>query len=127
MNPPPLSVLLIDDDADARQLFHMALTHYQITCDTCSDAESAFNLLEKKTPDVIVIDIYLPDTNGYEILQIIQEGRMAPRSVMVATTAYHSSQEATRAMLSGFDAYLPKPFDVMGLGPYLKTLIRSAN
>jgi CheY-like chemotaxis protein len=45
---------------------------------------------------------------------------------MVATTAYHSSQEVTRAMLSGFDAYLPKPFDVMGLGPYLRNLISPA-
>ncbi len=126
MNTPPLSVLLIDDDSDARELFHLALTHHHITCDACPDAESAFNLLEKKTPDIIVIDLYLFDTTGYEILQIIRQGNMAAHSVIVATTAYHSSQEVTRALLSGFDAYLPKPFDVMGLGPYLQTLSKPA-
>ncbi|MCC7447282.1 MAG: response regulator [Anaerolineae bacterium] len=126
MNTPSLSVLLIDDDSDARQLFHLALTHHCIACYTCGDAESAFNLLEKKTPDVIVIDIYLSETNGYEILQILKEGNMAPHSVIVATTAYHSTQEVTRALLSGFDAYMPKPFDIMGLGLYLQTLIKPA-
>ncbi len=83
-------------------------------------------LLEKCKPDVIVIDLYLLGTDGYQILSQIRQSDFDPGCPIVATTAYDSVDTLKRVLLAGFDAYLPKPFGVSDLMPFLGRVIAGA-
>ncbi|MCC7451518.1 MAG: response regulator [Anaerolineae bacterium] len=119
----PHSILLIDDDPATRDLFRIAADFNGITLAAVEDGESAFNHLERRTPDIIVIDLYLFGTNGFEILQQIRHSDFDPHCPIVATTAYYTSSAVRDVILSGFDAFLPKPINVLNLMPFLHRVI----
>jgi CheY-like chemotaxis protein len=116
----PLSVLLIDDDRDARNVFQMIIEHYHLQFAVVENAEDAYQYLSKSTPDVIVIDIFLPGTDGYQTLHHIRKHGLAPASAVVATTAYYTSDTQREVLAWGFNGYLPKPFNAETLVPFLQ-------
>ncbi len=115
----PLSVLLIDDDRDARNVFQMIVEHHHLHIAMAENAEDAYKYLSKSTPDVIVIDIFLPGIDGYQALHHIRKHGLAPTSVVIATTAYYTSDTQREVLAGGFNGYLPKPFNPKTLVPYL--------
>lgn len=119
----PHSILLIDDDAATRDLFRLAADFNGIALAAVEDGESAFNHLEQHTPDIIVIDLYLFGTNGFEILRQLRSGDFAPHCPVVATTAYYTSSAVRDVILSGFDAFLPKPISILNLVPFLHQVV----
>ncbi len=124
MSTMPRSVLLIDDDADVRDLFRIVMDFNGIALAAVPDGESAFNYLEKYTPDIIVIDLFLFGTDGFEVLKQIRHSDLDPGCPVVATTAYNTTSAVSDVILSGFDAFLPKPISVLTLVPFLKQVSR---
>jgi CheY-like chemotaxis protein len=120
----PLSVLLIEDDPDARNLFQLVMDHHHHLLEAVSNAESALEYLATHAPDVIVMDIYLPGIDGYQALKQIRQQQLAPTSAVVATTAYYNSETETDILARGFNGYLQKPFNPQTLGSYLEQLVR---
>src|SRR5258708_10395198 len=101
-----LSVFLIDDDETTQYIFKMVLEYNQGSLISMSDGESALAYLKDNQPslDVIVMDIYLPGKNGYEMLSQIRQLR--PGTKVVATTAYHMEGTADQLLAYGFDGVL---------------------
>ncbi len=118
-----LSVLLVEDDPDARNVFQMVMDHHHHRLDAVNDAETALDYLTDHTPDVIVMDIYLPGIDGYQALKQIRQKNLAPTSTFVATTAYYNADTATDVLARGFNGYLQKPFNPQTLGTYLEKLV----
>ena len=102
-----ISVLVVDDEVDTRELVVEVLTQCGAAVRTAASAAAAWTLLREWTPDVIVSDIGMPDQDGYHLIQKIRaEGNRIPAA---ALTAYARSSDRLRVLSAGFQAHLPKP------------------
>jgi len=119
MSEHPITVLLVDDDFDAQSVFELVMQHYKVPFDIVGDAESALDFLKTHTPDVVLMDIFLPGMDGYQALDRIRRSATASGTRVIATTAYYTNDTQQEVIRRGFDGYLAKPFDD-GLVGYLQ-------
>jgi CheY-like chemotaxis protein len=110
MTNPPLSVLLIDDDPHTTAIFEMLMEHYQCLHYVAKDSVDALDYLSKHTPDVIVIDLFLPGLDGFQTFDRVRKLLRDEKCRILATTAYYSQDTRQVVLERGFDGYLPKPF-----------------
>lgn len=102
-----LSVLVVDDDADTRELVAEVLGQCGAEVRTAGSASDGWTLLTPWTPDVIVSDVGMPEEDGYRFIERVRAaGNRVPA---VALTAYARSSDKLRALAAGFQAHLPKP------------------
>lgn len=127
MTDKPLSILLVDDDPDTRNVFKLVMDHYQMNLTVMEDAQSALEYLRSNAPDVIVMDIFLPDLDGYEALQQIRKNALVPECPIIATTAYYTTDTPKEITAWGFSGYLQKPLNAMKLLPYLREVVETRN
>jgi CheY-like chemotaxis protein len=106
-----ISVLLVDDDGDALQMAKDALSFAGARVVTASSADEAIAALDARTFDAAVLDIGMPDVDGYQLLKLIRQ-RSAERQgklPVAALTAYARSIDRTRSLQAGFQMHLSKP------------------
>ena len=108
-----LSVLVVDDEADARELFSVILERAGARVTAAGSAAEALRLLLKIRPDVLVSDIGMPGEDGYALLAKVrihppEEGGATPA---LAVTAFARSEDRRRALLGGFQMHLAKPVE----------------
>ncbi len=103
-------VLVVDDEAFARRYFETVLVEDGYSCVTAESIEACTRYLEdEEPPDLIILDVRLPDGNGLDLLTKLQEqGTTTP---IIVITAYGSVSEAVRAMKSGAFDFFTKPFE----------------
>jgi CheY-like chemotaxis protein len=77
--------------------------------------------LKRNTPDVVLMDIFLPGLDGFQALSRIRQASLARGSRIIATTAYYTYDTRQEILERGFDGYISKPFDE-GLISYLQSL-----
>jgi signal transduction histidine kinase/CheY-like chemotaxis protein len=124
---PPIAdlrVLIVDDEADARGLAARMLEPHGVEVHTAASADKAMELLKRVRPDVIVSDIGMPGTDGYQFMRMVralpdEEGGRTPA---VAATAFARGEDRTKALLSGYQAHLAKPVDANELVAVVATL-----
>jgi CheY-like chemotaxis protein len=115
-----LHVLIVEDDVDARGALRALLELDGYRVDDAGDAVEGLGIVRTTPPDVAVIDIGLPGTDGYELArQIRAEGR---RVHLVALTGWGQPEDRQRALEAGFDAHLVKPVDPADLTRLFATL-----
>ena len=122
------SVLVVDDDADSRELMTQIFRLCGATVVTATTARQALAVLTRAWPDAVVTDVAMPGDDGYWLLREIR-GLCATgdRAVpLVAVTGYHRDHTRRRAMTAGFDAYLTKPVDFVDLCRTVVALTRHA-
>jgi signal transduction histidine kinase len=105
----PRSVLLVEDNDDARQMLEAALASSGHDVRTARDGASGVALAAASPPDVALIDIGLPDMDGYEVARLIRSGPRGRAVSLVAITGYGRPEDHERAFAAGFDAHLTKP------------------
>ena len=104
-----IRVLVVDDDAGARQLMSKALEAFGAVVHECSSAREAYAVLPQWTPDILVSDLAMPEEDGYSLIRRVREsGSLVPA---VAVTAYARSEDEARVREAGFQRHVPKPFD----------------
>lgn len=119
------SVLLVEDDPHTCNIFKMVMDYHELNLTIANNAESAFEYLQKHSPDVIVLDIFLPGTDGYQIFNRIRQQSLAPNAAIIATTAYYTEETQNDVMARGFQGYLPKPLDSASLVASLENAIQN--
>lgn len=92
---------------------------------SATSAAHAFHLARRFGPDVIVIDVDLPDVSGFSLLRLLRQSSQTGSAVMLATSSYSADNLARRCLDDGFDDYLPKPIDVSALGALIRTRLNS--
>ena len=107
-----LRVLVVDDDADARDLLRTVLTRAGAEVTTSSSAADALNALSEGEHDVLVSDIGMPDEDGYQLLRRIRAVGPHRAIPAVALSAYTGADHRRRAIDAGFQEHLPKPVDI---------------
>jgi CheY-like chemotaxis protein len=110
-------VLVVDDEADARELLTLIFTHYGAEVRAVASAAEALAAMDRWVPDVLVSDIGMPDDDGYSLIRKIRaldidHGGNVPA---LALTAYSRSEDRTRALSAGFHRHLSKPADPVDL------------
>jgi PAS domain S-box-containing protein len=105
------SVLLVDDEPDAREVVSLMLERCGAKVFVASSAAEALDIMQRQTPDVLVADIEMPTEDGYSLMRRI---RMLPperggRIVSIALTAHAGAHDLPKLMSAGFQRYVPKP------------------
>ena len=108
-----VSVLLVDDDFDARQLIRTALQREGAAVTAVESAPLALAELETRRPDIVVTDIAMPLMDGYSLTRQIRDTPKLRDLKVVALTAFPSGRAAAKQ--GGFDEYLMKPIDPFAL------------
>jgi PAS domain S-box-containing protein len=120
-----LSILLLEDDSDARDMLVSVLSSTGATVQSAANAEDALNMWESTRPDFIVSDIGLPGMNGYGFIAEIREREKRCSQKItpaVALTAYAFPQDRVRALTNGFQMHVAKPVQPVELLKVLSTL-----
>jgi signal transduction histidine kinase/ActR/RegA family two-component response regulator len=107
----PQRILVIEDNADAREMLRMMLEIAGHAVYDAPDGVRGLELLNVVRPDVAIIDIGLPRMDGYEVAKRIREQPHGRGLLLLALTGYASLEDAKRASEHGFDHHLVKPVD----------------
>jgi signal transduction histidine kinase len=105
----PRRVLIVEDNDDARQMLHEALAFSGHDVREARDGASGLALAAEALPDVALIDIGLPDVDGYEVARRLRAAPGGRRMGLIAITGYGQAEDQRRAYEAGFDAHLTKP------------------
>ncbi|MFO0576067.1 MAG: ATP-binding protein [Polyangia bacterium] len=127
--PPELKelrLLLLDDDADSREMAGTVLTRCGVKVTGASSVIEALALLEQAEFDVILSDIGMPVQDGYSFIQTVRKKERLARVPAAAMTAYASAADRTRALTAGFQMHLPKPVEPSELIAVIANLARMA-
>jgi len=112
-----IKVLLVDDEADARELAERILRGSHAEVCSAANAAQALQLMSSERPDVLVSDIGMPDIDGLELLALIRALGPAQGGALpaLALTAFARPQDRQRALEGSFQAYASKPLDPSAL------------
>ena len=115
------SVLIIEDNADARQSLRLLLESLGHRVLEAGDGAAGLALARAAQPDVVLIDLGLPELDGLEVARSLRTGG-SERMVLIAVTGYGQAEDRRRSREAGFDAHLVKPVSPA----VLSTLIAAA-
>lgn len=104
------SILVVDDDAVSRHLLGQTLSGAGLRCITVASGGEALAWLERSTPAVVLLDLVMPDPDGYAVLRHIRARPHLAEVPVVVLTALDSDDEIQRVFSSGADDYVHKPF-----------------
>ena len=104
-----LCVLIVEDEADSRELIELLLASEGATVRSAASAEQALALLDSVEPDVVLSDIGMPGRDGYWLAGEVRARR--PDIAAIALTAFSGHDDIERAFSAGFDHHVAKPVD----------------
>jgi len=124
--PRPLggiSLLLVDDDADGREVVEYSLTHAGATVVSAGSAREALEKFKTSRPDIVVTDIAMPSLDGFWLCEQIRGlSGEAERVPVIALTALVYRKDRDRIRAAGFDAHLVKPHGLDDLHQVIRVL-----
>ncbi len=120
MDPRPLRVLVVEDNADTAQAMTALLRSYGHDVRAAGDGRSALDAPGGPFPDVVLMDIGLPDIDGYEVAKAIRAARHEKRPLVIAVTGLGREIDRGYRANDGIDMHLRKPLDVERLQALLR-------
>jgi len=117
-------VLLVEDELPIRKFVRAALTGAEYQVDETGTAQQALQHAAQVPPDVVILDLGLPDMDGQQVIQRLREWLTAP---IIVLSARNQDQEKIQALDSGADDYLTKPFSTGELLARIRVALRHAN
>ena len=115
-------ILVVDDNRDAAESLGMLLELIGAEVRIANDGRTALDLVESYGPTVLLLDIGMPDMDGYEVARTIRASRPARPPVIVALTGWGQEEDRRRTRAAGFDHHLVKPVDLDALRGLLASL-----
>ncbi len=121
---PALRVLIIEDNHDSRYLLRLQMEMWGHEVLTASHAEEGLGLCESFNPHIVLCDLGLRGTDGFQLIQPMRK-QLAHRPVLFAAlTGYGRDEDESRALAAGFDAFLLKPLRPDSLNSLFQTYAR---
>ena len=117
-----IKVLIVEDDTRIARLLELELSHEKYDVKTASGGYDALIEFEKYKPDIVILDVMLPDIDGIEVVK-----RMRAKSDevgIIMLTALGETEDKVAGLRSGADDYVVKPFDITELLARIEALIR---
>ncbi len=118
-------VLVVDDEPNIRELVQVALKFHGCAVSTAANGADALRLAESSRPDLIVLDVVLPDLDGFEVCRRLRaRGNEVP---VIFLTARDTSSDTVTGLALGGDDYVTKPFSVEALVARVRAVLRRAS
>jgi PAS domain S-box-containing protein len=118
-----LKVLLVEDEADGRELLSLLLERRGAVVSAAENAAEALQFLTEGSFDVMISDIGLPGTDGYALIRQVRSSGLSPRDLpAVALTAFARAEDRRLALSAGFQSHVSKPVDASELGTVIASL-----
>ena len=118
----PIQVLVVDDEPVLAELVSMALRYEGWDIVTAGDGAAAIELARDNPPDVVVLDVMLPDMSGLDVLRRLRE--VQPGLPLLLLTAKDSVEDRIAGLTAGGDDYVTKPFSIEEVVLRLRALLR---
>ena len=120
-------VYIVEDDKDIREIESFALKNSGYTVVAFGDAKGFFQKVEKNVPDLVLLDVMLPDEDGLQIVKKLRASCQTRKLPIIMVTAKGTELDIVKGFDMGADDYLTKPFGVMELISRVKALIRRSS
>jgi two-component system, OmpR family, response regulator len=118
----PINVLVVDDEAVLAEMVSMALRYEGWNIATAGDGAAALESARSQRPDVVVLDVMLPDMSGLDVLRKLREQN--PQLPVLLLTAKDAVEDRIAGLTAGGDDYVTKPFSLEEVVLRLRALLR---
>jgi two-component system, OmpR family, response regulator len=118
----PINVLVVDDEAVLAEMVSMALRYEGWNIATAGDGAAALESARLQRPDVVVLDVMLPDMSGLDVLRKLREE--SPQLPVLLLTAKDALEDRIAGLTAGGDDYVTKPFSLEEVVLRLRALLR---
>jgi len=116
-------ILVVDDDSQILDMLKCTLEEEGYDVDVAADGKSALALLPKHKPDLVLLDIRMPDLDGYQVLEFIRENSEVP---VIMLTGVVEPISVYQSVNLGADDYVRKPFHIRELVARIKNKLKRA-
>jgi two-component system OmpR family response regulator len=117
-------LLLVDDEENLRSMLEAALRHSGFEVDPVANGRAALEAVEATKPDLVVLDVMLPDLDGFDVVKRLRSG--GDRTPVLFLTARDATEDRVRGLTLGGDDYLVKPFSLDELVARITAVLRRA-
>lgn len=121
---PEKVVLVIDDNANGRELVRTVLEKLGFTVHEACDGLEGLDAAGKLQPDLIVLDLHMPGLNGFEVVEKLRQSDALAATPVLALTASAMIGDRERALAAGFTGYVTKPIRLVDLRSEVERLLR---
>ena len=118
-------VLVVDDEPNIRELVQVALKFHGCAVSTAASGTEAIRQAENQRPDLIVLDVVMPDIDGFEVCRRLRA--MGNEVPVIFLTARDTSSDTVTGLALGGDDYVTKPFSVEALVARVRAVLRRAS
>ncbi len=116
-----LKILVVEDDNNMSKLLNRELSHEGYNVVTADNGRTALEMFENEKPDLILLDIMIPEMNGIEVLRKIRVSSDVP---VILETARDETFDKVNGLRTGADDYIAKPFDIEELLARIDAVMR---
>ena len=124
MTPGNVRVLVVEDEANIRELVCLHLRHEGYTCEAVADGQTALARVQAEVFDLLVLDLMLPGLDGLSLCRAVRNGLVNADVPILMLTARREEADKVVGLESGADDYLTKPFGVRELVARARALLR---
>lgn len=117
-------IYIVEDDLNIQEIECYALKNSGYEVEAFELAQTFFSRLNEKKPDMVLLDIMLPDSDGIEVMKKLRSDKRTKNLPVIMVTAKSSEIDKVKGLDSGADDYVTKPFGVMELISRVKALLR---
>jgi two-component system cell cycle response regulator DivK len=118
-------VLVVDDYADGREMLAEYLTFRGFAVAAAQSGVEALSVAARVQPSVVLMDLRMPDMDGWEATRRLRETAGTADAIIVAVTAHALANEVKRALAAGCDAVVSKPYDLPSFADALATALEN--
>jgi PAS domain S-box-containing protein len=124
-----LRILAVDDEADTRELLKQGLEFCGATVKVVGSAAEAIDALMSSVPDILISDIGMPGTDGYDLIKQVRAlpADRGAKVAAIALTAYTRIEDRLQALRAGYDMHVPKPVELAELCAVAASVARRSN
>jgi len=119
------TILIADDNPVSRELLREALEPRGFNVIEAADGCEALRLIERDSPDLVLLDIQMPSLDGFAVLEAVRTGERSPHVRLVALTALAMESDRQRILAAGFDGYVSKPISISEVRSQVEQLLGS--
>lgn len=120
-------ILVVDDDREIRRLVRAYLEQDGYSVFVAPDGETALHILRRERPDLVVLDLMLPDRDGWDVTRVVRGDASLAGTPIIMLTARVEDQDKIVGLESGADDYVTKPFNPRELMARVRAVLRRAH